>query len=129
MIKTERKCNTLREWLGTVSQALLDLDHTRLLLLVVELQEEKLRGLRLIFWLSLALALALSGLIIGLVALSILLWSTAGLAGLASLALPTLVGSAGILWKIRRQIEKGTLPFAGTIAEFRKDREWRDDGD
>ena len=103
--------------------SLLVLAQSRLELFAVEVHEEKLRALRLLVWLGLALTLGAAGLLVGIGALALCLWDLAGYAGLVGLALAALAGAAGVWWSIRRQIRAGPLPFPETIAEFKKDRE------
>lgn len=103
--------------------SLLGLIQTRFELFTVELQEEKLRAVKLLIWVVAALALGVAGLLIGLGALALFLWQIAGYAGVVGLALAALAAAAGMLWVIRRQLRSGPLPFNQTIAEFKKDRE------
>jgi uncharacterized membrane protein YqjE len=109
--------------LRRVSDSVLGLAHSRLELLSVELQEEKLRALNLLVWLAVALTLGAAGLFVGLGALALWLWSITGYLGLIGLMLTALASAAGVLWGIRRRIRTSPTPFAGTLAEFRKDRE------
>lgn len=109
--------------LRRIADSLLALVQNRCELFAVELQEEKLRTVNLLLWLGLALALGTAGLLVGLAALALLLWSVAGYAGLIGLALAALAGAAAIVWTVRRRIQTGPPPFAETVAEFKKDRE------
>lgn len=113
-------------WLDSfrrTGDSLLGLTQSRFELFAVELQEQKLRGLRLMVWLVVALALVVAGLIVGLGALAIYLWSIAGYWGLIGLALASLGAGAGALWRTHHRIENAPTPFAESIGEFRKDRE------
>ena len=113
-------------WLNSLRRtcdSLVGLAQSRFELFTVELQEEKLRTLNLIFWLFVALTLGVAGLLVGLGALAIYLWDVAGYFGLVGLALMALAAAAGVWGNIRRRIRNGPAPFAETIAEFRKDRE------
>jgi len=112
-------------WLHSLrcaGDSLLGLAQSRFELFAVELQEQKLRALRLLAWLVVALALIVAGLIVVLGALAIFLWNVAGYWGLVGLALASLAAGAGALWRTHHQIENAT-PFAESIAQFRKDRE------
>lgn len=104
--------------LGT---SLLDLLHTRSELFAVELQEEKVRALRMVVWIAAAIAVGVSGLMIAMGALALWVWEAAGYWGLAGLAAGALGAAALILWSVHRNIANGPTPFAGTVAEFRKD--------
>ena len=111
-------------WLDSlrcIGGSLLALVRSRFELFAVKLQEEKLRLINLLLWLGIAMTLGAAGLLIGLGALAVWLWHSAGYAGLIVLALVALVAAAGILSGVRRQIKSGPPPFAGTVAEFRKD--------
>ncbi len=118
-------------WLNSIRRAgdaLLGLAQSRFELFTVELQEEKLRALDVIVWLVVALALIVAGLLVGLGALALYLWRTAGYLGLIGLALGTLAAGAAVLWKIRNQIRNGPTPFAQCLDEFKKDRECQRNG-
>jgi uncharacterized membrane protein YqjE len=109
--------------LRRTGESLLALIRSRFELFAFELQEEKLRLISLLLWLGTAMTLGAAGLLIGMGTLAVWLWNSAGYAGLIMLTLAALVAAAGILLSIRRQIKSGPLPFAGTVAEFRKDSE------
>jgi uncharacterized membrane protein YqjE len=118
-------------WQHSIRRAgdtLLGLAQNRFELFAVELQEEKLRALDVIIWLVVALALIVAGLLVGLGALALYLWRTAGYLGLIGLALGTLAAGAVVLRKIRNQIRNGPTPFGQCLEEFRKDRECMRDG-
>lgn len=106
-----------------LGRSLLGLVHTRVELFTVELQEEKLRAINLVLWLSVAVAFGLAGILIAVGALALFLWQTAGYAGLIGLALTALAVAAGVFWSVRHRILHGPEPFAGTVDEFRKDAE------
>jgi uncharacterized membrane protein YqjE len=113
-------------WLNSLRRtgdSLLGLAQSRFELFAVELQEQKLRALKLMVWLVVALALVVAGLIVGLGALAIYLWNIAGYWGLIGLALTSIGAGAGALWRTHYRIENGPTPFAETIGEFKKDRE------
>jgi uncharacterized membrane protein YqjE len=124
MSESEQKSGGWANSLRRTGESILGLTQSRLELLAVELQEEKLRALVLVLKLGIALTLGAAGLLVVIGALGLFLWNAAGYWGLVALALITLGGAAGMLWTLRRQIERGPAPFADTVAEFRKDREW-----
>lgn len=109
--------------LRRIGASLLGLAQTRLELFSVELQEEKLRVLNLLVWFSVAMALAVAGLLVAIGALGLFLWETAGYAGLVGLVVGTLGGATALLWMLRRRILRRAAPFAQTAAEFKKDFE------
>ena len=113
-------------WLNSLrrmSDSLMGLAHSRLELFALELQEEKLRALKAVVWLAFALILGGAGLLVALGALAFFLWDIGGYYGVCGLALVLLAAGAGVLRAIRHKILNGPPPFAGTIDEFRKDRE------
>ncbi len=107
--------------LRRAGKSLLALIRSRFELFAVELQEEKLRLINLLLWLGIAMTLGAAGLLVGMGALAVWLWNSAGYAGLIVLAQVALAAAAGILLGVRRQIKSGPSPFAWTVAEFRKD--------
>lgn len=111
-----------RASLRTIADSLLGLAQNRAELFALEWHEEKLRTLNLLLWLGIAFALGLAGLLVGVGALALFVWSAAGYAGLAGLAVAGLLAAAAIVWSVRRRVESGPAPFAETIAQFEKDR-------
>jgi uncharacterized membrane protein YqjE len=106
-----------------MGESVLALARNRVELFALEWQEEKLRLLNLLIWVSVAVTLGVAGLLVGLGALALWLWSVAGYPGLVGLAL-TLVGAAlGLVWGLRRRLQCEPAPFTETVAEFRKDGE------
>lgn len=118
------KRDGLMEALRRSGDSLLGLAQSRLELFAVELQEEKLRAINLLIWLSIALALGMAGILVAVGALALFLWGVAGYLGLIGLALVTLSGSAGLLWWLHSRLQTGRTPFSTTVTEFQKDREW-----
>jgi uncharacterized membrane protein YqjE len=112
------------ETLRRSGDSLVGLVQSRLELFTVELQEEKLRAINLLIWLTIALALGVAGLLVAVGALALFLWNTAGYLGLIGLAVLTLASAAGLLWWLRQRLETGVTPFSTTVTEFKKDREW-----
>ena len=118
------KSDGLMETLRRSGDSLLGLAQSRVELFAVELQEEKLRAINLLIWLSVALALGMAGVLVAVGALALFLWDEAGYLGLIGLALVTLAGAAGLLWWLHSQLQTGRTPFSTTVTEFQKDREW-----
>jgi uncharacterized membrane protein YqjE len=104
--------------------SLLGLAQSRIALLGVEWQEEKLRVVRLLVWLGVALALGAAGLFVVVGALALFAWTRAGYAGLGVLASACVILAAAIVWAAWRTIQHGPPPFATTAEEFRRDLEW-----
>jgi uncharacterized membrane protein YqjE len=113
----------LFESLRRTGESLLGLIRNRFELFAVELQEEQLRFFNRLVWLGIAMTLGAAGLLVGLGTLAVWVWNAAGYAGLMALAVAALAGATGIFMRLRRQIIRGPPPFAGTVAEFRKDSE------
>jgi uncharacterized membrane protein YqjE len=106
-----------------LANSVLGLMHNRLSLIAVELQEEKIRAINHIIWLSVAMALGVAGVLVAIATLAIFLWERAGYAGLIGLALLTLGLAAFALWLLRRRILNGPQPFATSVAEIGRDFE------
>ena len=108
--------------LRRLGDSLLALAQCRVQLFALELRSETLRLAETMLWLGGGLAVGGMGLLLGVITLALYLWKVAGFAGLWSMTV-VLVGIAGlVLWRLRERLCKGPLPFAGTIAEFKKDR-------
>lgn len=103
--------------------SVLGLLRTRIELFALELQEEKLRMLDLLLWLTVVIALAVAAILLGLGTLALFLWQRAGYAGLIGLAVSVSVAAVGVFLFLRRKIVSGPEPFSATVAEFRKDME------
>jgi len=113
-------------WLESVrrmGESFLSLMRNRLELFTVELQEEKLRLLNLLIWIGLAAIFGFAGVLIVMITLAFWLWAIAGYFGLLGLALASLAAAFGIVLNIRNKIQTSPVPFAQTVAEFRKDGE------
>jgi uncharacterized membrane protein YqjE len=123
MLETECEAVGMSESIRRIANAVLGLLRTRGELFAVELQEEKLRAIRLLVWISAAVALGAAGLLVGIAGLAVFVWEKAGYFGLAGLAAGAIGMSAVILWIVHRRITRGPSPFAGTVAEFKKDAE------
>ncbi|HVU33424.1 MAG TPA: phage holin family protein [Opitutaceae bacterium] len=106
-----------------LGRSALGLFRSRLALLGLELQEEKLRALTLLTWLSVAFAVGTAGVLVAIGAMALFAWHQAGYVGLGALAAGCLAGAAAIVVAVRRSIRNGPPPFATTVDEFRKDLE------
>jgi uncharacterized membrane protein YqjE len=118
----ENDTDSWRASLKRASDTLLGLAQNRLELFALELQEEKIRILSLFTWLAVALAIVVTGLLIGLITLAVYCWSVSGYFGLAGLALALLSIGSAMLWAVHAQLQRKPPPFAATIGEFSKDR-------
>jgi uncharacterized membrane protein YqjE len=123
MFESEQDAGGLMESIRRIGNSLVGLLHTRSELFAVEWQEEKLRAIRLLVWVAVAITLGVAGLLVTVGALAIFLWEKAGYWGLSGLAFGAIGMAAIILWSIHRGITNGLVPFAGTVAEFKKDAE------
>jgi len=92
-----------RESFRSVGQCLLLLARTRLEVLAIELQEDKLRCIRLAVWIGLAVAVGETGAFMGIGLFALWLFRATGYAGVAALALSAVTGAAGQLWFVRRK--------------------------
>lgn len=107
-----------------MARSLLGLLQTRIELLAIELQEEKLRALDLLAWITAAIALAIAAILLAIGTLALFLWQRAGYAGLIGLTLAAFIAAVAMFLVMRRRIVRGPQPFSATTAEFRKDVEW-----
>jgi uncharacterized membrane protein YqjE len=117
-LKPARLLSSLRR----IGDSALALAQSRLQLFVLELQDEKLRLVNMLLWLSIGLALGGAGLFLGTVVLALYLWETARFAGLLMMTGAFLGAAALIFCRLRKRLRNGPMPFADTIAEFKKDR-------
>ncbi len=105
------------------ADGLLGSAHDRLELLAVEWQEEKLRLIQIVVWLSAIVLLGFLAMAFVSFALVVLFWETARLAAIAAVAGFYLVGLVALIFAFRRYLRKQPKPFAGTLSELREDRE------
>jgi len=124
MNEADPKPESWGEALRRGGDSILGLVQTRLELFSIELQEEKLRAIKLLIWLGVALAIGVAGILVVIGALALWFWNLAGYWGLVGLAALTLGAATGIFLWLRDQICHGPRPFDATLSEFRKDREW-----
>jgi uncharacterized membrane protein YqjE len=89
----------------------------------VELQEEKVRALDLLLRAAVVIVLSLLALVAGTATLVVALWETSPVLVLGLVTLAYGLGAAILGLGIRKRLRQGPKPFAGTIEEFRKDRE------
>ncbi len=106
-----------------LASSLLGLVGSRAELFTVELQEEKLRAIRLLVWLCAALAFGMAAAAVVFALTALFLWQTFGYIGLGGMALGASLIAGVILWALRRQLLHGPQPFSATVNELRKDYE------
>lgn len=111
------------ETVRQLGRSLLGLLQARIALIGVELQEEKIRALRLFLWLGIAFASGAIGSAVAVGTVALVAWQRAGYAGLAGLSALCLLGAVFIVQRLYRTIATSPLPFAATTEEFRKDLE------
>jgi uncharacterized membrane protein YqjE len=121
MPESEQFPGGLRGSLGRLVDSVVGLLQTRMELFAVEFQEERLRTVRLLVAVSLAIAIGIAGLQVIIGTLALVLWNVAGYWGLAGLAVGAMLTSGTLLWMIQRRVMQSPAPFSGTTAEFRKD--------
>jgi uncharacterized membrane protein YqjE len=121
VFESELNSGGMTDSIRRLGNSLIGLLQTRAELFAVELQEEKLRAIRLLVWVAVAITLGVAGLLVAIGALAVFFWEMAGYWGLIGLAASTIGLAAIILRIIHRRITHGPVPFAGTVAEFRKD--------
>jgi uncharacterized membrane protein YqjE len=121
MPEAESGASGLLGSLRRMATSLLALLQTRVQLVAIELQEEKLRAINLLVWLTVALALGVAGILVSVGILSVFLWQRAGFAGVIGLAVVLLAAAIILLLQLRRRIVQGPDPFATTIQEIGKD--------
>jgi uncharacterized membrane protein YqjE len=101
----------------------LKLVHNRFELFTVELQEEKIRLFDLLLRVAAVVVLGFMTLIAATALIVVWLWDTSPVAVLAIVTLGYGLTAAGIGYSIQQRLKNGPPPFAGTLAEFKKDRE------
>lgn len=96
--------------------------HDRIELLSIELEEEKLRALRLFVAVAAALFAGMMAVTLASVTLAYLFWESARLWVLAGLTLLYAGAATGIVVGVRRALARQPKPFAGTLRELKEDR-------
>jgi uncharacterized membrane protein YqjE len=107
----------------------LALVQNRLQVLTVELQEEKVRLFDLLLRVAAVVVLGFMTLIGATALVVVWLWDTSPVVVLAIVTVLYGSTAAGIGYGLRQRLQRGPPPFAGTLAEFKKDREWLDKHD
>lgn len=106
-----------------LASTLLEALHTRLELLATEVEEERLRILRLLLWVFVSLFFIGLGVIMLTFFLVVLFWSTDRvLVTFVLAALYIVVGAAAGI-RVRALVHGKSRLFSGSLAELRKDRD------
>jgi len=95
---------------------------TRLTLLSVELQEEKLRLVQLLIWVTAALFTGVMSLAFCSLALAFWLWQSSPLVALTALSALYVVAFGAIVIAFKRYLARQPRPFDATIQEIGEDR-------
>jgi uncharacterized membrane protein YqjE len=97
----------------------------RLELAAIEFQEQRHRLINQLVWIAAIVVLALLALFTATILIIALTWETAARNWvIAGLALAYAGGAAWCVLTLKRIVAQSPPPFAATIEEFRKDREW-----
>jgi len=102
----------------------LALVENRFQVFTVELQEEKIRALDLLLRAAVLVGLGFMTLIAATALVVVWLWDTSPVAVLSIVTLVYGLAAAGIGYSLRQRLQRGPPPFAGTLAELKKVREW-----
>lgn len=97
----------------------------RLELAAIEFQEQRHRLINQLVWIAAIVVLALLALFTLTILIIALTWDTAArIWVIAALVLAYAGGAARCAFILKRIVAQSPPPFAATIEEFRKDREW-----
>jgi uncharacterized membrane protein YqjE len=105
------------------ADGLLGSAHDRLELLAVELHEEKFRLIQIFIWISAIVFLGILSMVFVSFAIVVLLWETARITAICSLAAAYSIGLVATVMGFRRYLLRQPKPFAATLGELRQDRE------
>jgi len=111
--------------LGSVqglASTLLDIGHTRLALLAIEVEEEKRRLLAVLAWGAVALLLGCMALLFGALTLTVVFWENHRLLALGGVSALFALAAVGAVWQVKawaRPPEGGAL--AASLAELQAD--------
>lgn len=89
----------------------------------VELQEEKIRLVDLLLRAVVVVVLGFMTLIAATALIVVWLWDSSPVAVLAIVTLLYGLTAAGMGYSLKQRLQRSPRPFAGTLAEFKKDRE------
>jgi len=106
----------------TFADNLLATVQDRIELVSVELQEEKLRLIKVFIWISAAIFSSVLALMFASITIVYLFWESARLAALIGLTTLYTGATVVIIVAFRSYIARQPKPFAATIAEIKNDR-------
>ena len=106
----------------TFADNLLATVQDRIELVSVELQEEKLRLIKVFIWISAAIFSSVLALMFASITIVYLFWESARLAALIGLTTLYAAATVVIIVAFKAYIARQPKPFAATIAEIKNDR-------
>jgi uncharacterized membrane protein YqjE len=105
-----------------IFDSVLGLVQTRLQLFASEWESENLRLIDTLARIAVALSVVFLGLLMGTLTLALFVWKKAGFPGLVIMTAVILAAGVLLALRVRADLRKRPVPFAKTIAEFKKDR-------
>ncbi|MBL9207775.1 MAG: phage holin family protein [Opitutaceae bacterium] len=108
--------------LRSLGDSALEALQSRLTLFSVEFQEERLRLVQLVIWLTAAIFTGVMALAFASLALAFWLWQSSPLIAVSVLAGVYLLGFAIIAISFKRYLARQPRPFDATIQELERDR-------
>ena len=109
-----------------IARTLLAIVHNRLELLLVEVQEERLRLFETFLLAALAMVLGVMALVMVTFTLVILLWDQWRVAVLVSLSVLYVAATLAVYWRLRQRM-RGGPSFSATLGELHKDKSCLDE--
>ncbi|MEO7597342.1 MAG: phage holin family protein [Opitutus sp.] len=111
-----------------LADGLLAAAHGRFELFAVELQEEKLRLIQTVIWITAALFTAVLVVMFASLTVVCIFWETARLTALGTLTAFYAAALVAIIISFRRFLARQPKPFADTLSELKTDRSCIPDG-
>jgi uncharacterized membrane protein YqjE len=102
----------------------LGLLHNRLELFAVDLQEQRVRLMRLLILVTVAIFLANLAAVLVAATIIVLAGESARVYALIGMSLLVVAAVVVAFLAIRKELRSAPPPFQGTLAELQKDREW-----
>jgi uncharacterized membrane protein YqjE len=115
---------SLRAALGNLGASVLGLVHTRLELAALEFEEERHRAVERVALLLVAILFFAFALLVGSLIVVAYYWEEHRLPALIGVTLAYLAVGFLALWRVHRIGQVVTKPFAGSLAELERDRQW-----
>lgn len=114
----------LRGALAQVGLSMLDLVRTRLELAALEFTEQRERAKSGLILLLVAAFFFAFAILTASASIVVYFWDTHRLSALAAVAAGHLLIGVIALWRLKASARSGSAPFAQTLAEFERDRQW-----